>query len=143
VFEEYYGDEKITKVELPYAPEVLPKPDHWKILLPIEDRMKQFLKEYMEESYMPWLWTIQELYHFYKEKFNEKQFDEFLEIKLYKMGESMIEKIKLVAEDLIIYDTEKNGAGKIDNIEFLYDDKFKDHTFIKNKWNELIAICCS
>ena len=129
--EEYYGDDKITKVELPDPPEVLPKPDHWKILLPIEDRMKQFLKEYMEESYMPWLWTIQELYHFYKEKFNEKQFDEFLEIKLYKMGESMIEKINLIAEDLIIYDTDKNGAGKLDNIDFLNDIKFDNHKFIK------------
>ena len=53
---------------MPKPPDVLPVPDHWNTLLPIEERMKQFLKEWMEESYLPWLWTLQELYNTYKIK---------------------------------------------------------------------------
>ena len=53
---------------LPNPPDTLPEPEHWNDLLPIEERMKQFLKEYMEESFLPWMWTLQELYLVYEEK---------------------------------------------------------------------------
>jgi len=57
----YYNSEKINSLELPVSLEVLPYPTHYKTILPITDRLKQFLKEYMEESYLPWLWSIQEV----------------------------------------------------------------------------------
>ena len=60
--EEYYDTSKVKKLELPQSPEVLPKPDHHKTLLPIHERFKQFLKEYMEESYLPWIWTLQDIF---------------------------------------------------------------------------------
>ena len=98
----YYGEEKIKKLCLPEAPEVLPEPEHWNILLPIEDRMTQFLKEYMEESFLPWFWTLQELFNVYKEKFSEKEFSEILEAKLYKFGEHQVEKMRLCPFDFMM-----------------------------------------
>ena len=43
--EEFYDTSKVKKLELPTPPEVLPKPEHHKTLLPIHERFKQFLKE--------------------------------------------------------------------------------------------------
>ena len=93
---EYYSEEKINnKLMLPSPPDAPPYPDHHNIILPIEDRMKQFLKEYMEESYMPWLWTLQELYFEYEDKLDPKVFAEIINVKLYKMGEHQLEKMRL------------------------------------------------
>ena len=61
---------KVKKLELPTPPEVLPKPEHHKTLLPIHERFKQFLKEYMEESYLPWIWTLQDIF---TRKYNSKE----------------------------------------------------------------------
>ena len=40
----------IKKLALPEGPKVLPKPKHHNDILPVEERFKQFLKEYMEET---------------------------------------------------------------------------------------------
>ena len=45
IFNEYYGKDKITELKLPKPPKVLPVPEHWNTLLPIEERMKQFSKD--------------------------------------------------------------------------------------------------
>ena len=89
--QEYYSVDKIKKLELPESPEVLPHPDHWKIILPIEERLKQLLKEYMEESYLPWLWSLQEIV---ARNFNN------IDYKLCQWGQHQLNKIRLVAEDL-------------------------------------------
>ena len=57
----YYNSSKVDTLELPMKIEVLPHPDHHKVILPITDRLKQYLKEYMEESYLPWFWSLQEV----------------------------------------------------------------------------------
>jgi DNA polymerase elongation subunit (family B) len=57
----YYNSEDIDTLTLPNKLEVKPIPDHHKVILPITDRLKQYLKEYMEESFLPWLWSIQEV----------------------------------------------------------------------------------
>jgi hypothetical protein len=88
--EKYYNPDKIKKLELPEGPEVLPQPDHWKIILPIEERLKQLLKEYMEESYLAWLWALQEVI---MRKFNN------MDYKLCNWGVHQINKIRLVAQD--------------------------------------------
>ena len=59
--DKYYGEDKIKNLSLPESPEVKPVPTHWKTLLTIDDRLKQYLKEYMEESFFPWIWGLQEI----------------------------------------------------------------------------------
>ncbi len=92
LFDEYYSENKITDLELPKPPFTMPEPLHNEIVLPIEERMKQFLKEYMEESYLPWLWTLQELV--------EKNYTNMFEIKLLGWAKHQLNKIRLVSEDL-------------------------------------------
>ena len=87
--EQYYGADKIKFLRLPNGPDVIP--DQGNIILPIEDRLKQFLKEYMEESYLPWLWSLQEvvLRHFKN-----------IDYKLCQWGQYQLSKIRLTGNDL-------------------------------------------
>ena len=67
-------------------------------LMPIEERMKIFLNEYMTESYIPWLWTLAELV--------EKDYTFMFNIKLTKWAEYLLSKIGLSIENL--YENRKN-----------------------------------
>ena len=49
--QEYYSTNLVKDLQLPNSPDVLPQPEHHKTILPIKERFKQFLKEYMEESF--------------------------------------------------------------------------------------------
>ena len=98
LFNEFYCDEKIIDLQLPDSPKCQKQPTHHNIVLPLEERMKQFLKEYMEESYLPWLWTIAELV--------EKNHTNMFDIKLKNWAEHQLSKIRLVSQDL--YDNRKN-----------------------------------
>ena len=95
---EHYSFDEITSLRLPEGPEVLPEPTHYKTILPIEERMKQFLKEYMEETFLPWLWTLQDIFN--KSYRTEKIYNEILEVKLFRMANEQIEKMRLVPLDL-------------------------------------------
>ncbi len=90
-FNAHYSDNKIVNMELPEAPKCLPEPTHHAIVLPIEERIKQFVKEYMEESYIPWLWTLAELV--------EKDYTYMFDIKLTQWAEHQLAKIRLIAEN--------------------------------------------
>lgn len=57
-FDQHYGI--VDKLELHTNVEKIEQPKHWRDTLSIEDRITKFLKEYMEESFFPWFWTIQE-----------------------------------------------------------------------------------
>ena len=92
VFETYYSDDKIIGMTLPEPPECLPEPTHHAVVLPIEERIKQFVREYMQESYIPWLWTLAELV--------EKDYTYMFDIKLTQWAEHQLSKIRLVAENL-------------------------------------------
>ena len=92
IFQEYYSDDKITDLILPEPPKCLPEPMHYKIILPIEERIKQFICEYMQDSYIPWLWTLAELV--------EKDYVYMFDIKLTQWAEHQLSKIKLIAENL-------------------------------------------
>ena len=105
--EKYYDINKIKKLELPDGPEVQPEPNHWKIILPIEERLKQYLKEYMEESYLSWLWTLQEIT---MRNFNN------IDYKLFKWGIHQMNKIKLIGEDLTD-EKIKGYTGRIKQID--------------------------
>jgi len=95
--QEYYSTKYITDLVLPKSPDVMKEPEHHSELLQIKERMKIFLKEYMEETYFSWLWTLQDIYK--KEYRTKKLFKEIIEVKLFKMGEHQIEKIRLASED--------------------------------------------
>jgi DNA polymerase elongation subunit (family B) len=103
LFEEYYADDKINNLSIP---QIYPNkfknsigcinedmrginiPD----LLPIEERIKIFLNEYMIESYIPWLWTLAELV--------EKNYIYMFNIKLTKWAEYLLSKIGLSIKNL-------------------------------------------
>lgn len=102
VFEQYYSDDKIVDLRLPEPPKCQPEPTHHAIILPIEERIKQFIKEYMEESYIPWLWTLSELV--------EKDHTSMFDIKLTQWAEHQLGKIRLLAENM--YENRKNELVK-------------------------------
>ena len=96
IFNNHYLD--ITDLKLPDSPKCQPQPNHNAIILPLEERIKQFIKEYMDESYIPWLWTLAELV--------EKKYTNMFDIKLKNWAEHKLSKIRLVSQDL--FDNRKN-----------------------------------
>lgn len=101
-FKKYYSTSKIKSLTLPEGPDVPPQPDHWKTILPIETRILQFMKEYMELMYFPWLWTLQDL--FLKE-YNDltylksKQYEEILQVKIFRKANSLIEMMRIAPDE--------------------------------------------
>ena len=137
--QEYYSTNLITDLQLPMCPDVLPQPEHHKTILPIKERFKQFLKEYMEESFFPWLWTLQDMYQ--KKYRTDKLFKEILNVKLFRMGNDQVEKIRLVPED---FDGETK-AGLSSMIKSFIDNTLKDNIIqpiwdFDNKKNKIIKI---
>lgn len=122
LFKEYYSDDKITSLELPEPPYAVPEPIHNQIILPIEERMKQFLKEYMQESYLPWLWTLTELV--------EKNYTNMFDIKLIEWAKHQLSKIRVIAEDL--YQLRKNYLVKPILNYFEKDNSLSDLTNVIN-----------
>ena len=116
IFNEYYSDDKITELKLPDPPVTMPEPTHHVIILPLEERIKQFVKEYMQESYIPWLWTLAELV--------EKNHTYMFDIKLTQWAEHQLAKIRLISEDLT--ENRKNYLIKplIEHMSTLFTDKY-------------------
>jgi DNA polymerase elongation subunit (family B) len=116
IFDEYYSNDKITDLRLPEPPVTLAEPQHHAIILPLEERIKQFVKEYMQESYIPWLWTLAELV--------EKNYTYMFDIKLTQWAEHQLAKIRLIAEDLT--ENRKNYLMKplLEHISTLFSDKY-------------------
>lgn len=128
----YYPLNKIKKLEIPQKYKVKPKPDHWKTILSVEDRMLQFLKEYMEESYLPWLWTLQDL--FLKEYndlsyLKKKVYDDVLNVRIFLKGEFLIEQMRLCP--VMLPDNEKTIL--IEKIKFFVNEVLKD-VWIQPYW---------
>jgi len=105
--DKYYGPDKITKLSLPQAPEVQPTPKHWKTILPVEERLKQYLKEYMEESYLSWLWALQEIVI--------KNYPN-MDYKLNQWAQHQLSKIRLTANDFTD-ETLKSYSDRIKDID--------------------------
>ena len=102
VFNRYYSDDKIVELQLSEPPITIPVPSHNAIILQLEERIKQFVKEYIQESYLPWLWTLTELV--------EKKYTHMFDIKLAQWAEHQLSKIRLCCEDL--YENRKNYIMK-------------------------------
>lgn len=113
-FNDYYSN--ITSMILPEGPKCIDKSTHYKIILPIEDRIKIFIKEYIEESYFPWLWTIAELV--------EKDYIFMFDIKLTQWAEHQLLKIRLTINDL--YENRKNYImiPIMNSINKIFDNKY-------------------
>ena len=92
IFDTHYNDNMISDLKLPSPPVAPPIPSHHAIILPIEDRIKQFITEYMQESYIPWLWTLTELV---EKNYHKEMFD----IKLIQWAEHQLGKIRLLAQN--------------------------------------------
>lgn len=113
----YYNEEQITELIVPRGPLYVPPPSHYRTLLPIKDRMEQFMLHYMEESFMPWLWTVQDI--FTKSHVTDKAKQCALENKLICTGVGMVESMCLVAEitnelkEIIIEDVEYFMSTKL------------------------------
>ena len=90
IFEKYYSE--IIDLSLPYGPKCILPSTHNKIILPLEERIKLFIKEYMEESYIPWLWTLTELV--------EKDYINMFDIKLSQWAEHLLLKYRFEYNDL-------------------------------------------
>ena len=116
--EEYYGPDKIKFLRLPNGPDAIP--DQGNIILPIEDRLKQFLKEYMEESYLPWLWSLQEVFIR-----NFKNID----YKLCQWGQYQLSKIRLTGNDL----SDEKIKGYADRMKQIDTQIKKEHEKIKKE----------
>ena len=116
IFNTYYSDDKVIDLTLPEPPDCMEEPSHNTIILPLEERIKQFIKEYMQESYIPWLWTLAELV--------EKNYTYMFDIKLTHWAEHQLSKIRLIAENLD--DNRKNYLMKPlrEYINTLFDNKY-------------------
>jgi DNA polymerase elongation subunit (family B) len=94
--DKYYSEDKVIELRVPEGPKYIAPPNHYKIVPPLEERLEQFLLHYMEESFMPWLWSIQDIL---TKKYvqNDVKKNAIL-IKLYNTGISMVEKILLIPD---------------------------------------------
>jgi len=116
IFNTYYSDDKIIDLKLPDPPICIPESTHNAVILPLDERLKQFVKEYMQESYLPWLWTLAELV----EKDHIRMFD----IKLSHWADHQLSKIRLIAEDL--YEKRKNYIIKpiMEHMHQIFTNKY-------------------
>ena len=86
-------------MRLPNSPIVKDKPKHFNDILEIEDRINIFLKEYMEGYYLPWLWTLQNIFN--KNIKNPKKIlKDLLDVKLFRHGENLIRTMRIEPEDI-------------------------------------------
>jgi DNA polymerase elongation subunit (family B) len=121
--DKYYNDDLVNLdnglLRVPQGPAYIEPPNHYKDILmqPIEIRMEQFLLHYMEESFMPWLWIIQDI--FTKKYVQETTKKNAIEMKLFNNGISLVEKMNLVVDlnddikEIILEDVEYFISNKL------------------------------
>ena len=103
------------------------------IILPIKERIKQFLKEYLYENYFSWLWTLQEIIN--------KSFSN-INIKLFDWAEYLLSKYRFTYNNL--YDNRKNEVIEVlsNKIESFYklEDKIEWHKSNDNDINIIVEL---
>jgi len=137
IHDKYYNDDlvvldgegKYEALRVPQGPKYIEPPSHYKDILaqPIEVRMEQFLLHYMEESFLPWLWIIQDI--FTKKYVQEKTKDTAIEIKLFNNGIGLVEKLNLVSD---LSDDTKEII--LEDVEYFINDKLKNY-IIQPYWD--------
>lgn len=103
IYDKYYGE--IKSLKLPTKLKVKPIPEHNEVVLPIEDRLKQLVKEYVEESYFPWLWTLHDMFALDLSYLDASIREEIVDIRLFKWGNKQIGKIRI--EEQLFSDADK------------------------------------
>ena len=128
-YNQYYGE--VNDLTLPMYPKCVPEPKHNKVILPVEDRMRQCVKEYLYENYFSWLWTLQEIVN--------KNFDN-MDIKLLNWASYLLSKFRFTYNDLI--DNRKDEVLKplIKSLEKIYtsEDQFVWRKATPENINEMI-----
>lgn len=107
IFEKYGKKyyKNVNSLHIPNLYKVMEEPSHFKDKLPIEESIKKFIKRYFEKMYLPWLWTLQDL--FLKE-YNDlsyldpKVYDEVINIKIFNVAQYMLETIDIYICDIDI-----------------------------------------
>jgi len=128
IYDTYYSYDTIVELKLPNDLITQKEPSNQNILLPIKERMKIFIKEYIQESYFPWLWTLQELVM--------KDYINLFDIKLYQWAEHMINKMRINYVDL--YEKRKNEV-MTPTMEYI-DSKFNSSDNKKIDIDEFITV---
>ena len=123
------NDERGSLLRVPSGPKYIEPPSHYKDILaqPINIRMEQFLLHYMEESFLPWLWIIQDI--FTKKYVQESTKNNAIEMKLYNNGISFIEKMNLVCD---LNDDIKEII--LEDVEYFINNKLKTY-IIQPYWD--------
>ena len=117
LFNKYYSDKKINDLIIPDINNCKESFETNKLILSLKDRIKIFLKEYMTESYLPWLYTLGELV--------EKDYIHMFDIKLIKWAEHLLAKIRLSIENLY----ENRKMLLIDPIMTFINNLFLDNNY--------------
>ncbi len=129
--DKYYNDDLVilynNKLIVPKGPPYKPPPSHYKEVPFIEERMEQFLLHYMEESYMPWLWIIQDI--FTKDYVQSETRKNIIEMKIFNNGCELIEKMRLVPD--LTNDTKEII---LEDIEYFIKNKLKTY-IIQPYWD--------
>lgn len=133
IHDKYYNNE-ITELRVPQGPPYKEPPEHYKDILaqPIEIRMEQFLLHYMEESFLPWLWIIQDI--FTKKYVQETTKQNAIEMKLFNNGSGLVEKMNLVSD---LNDDIKEII--LEDVEYFINNKLK--TYIIQPYWDIDELC--
>ncbi len=127
LFDKYYDESYITELRVPKGPDYIPPPSHYNIVQPIEIRIEQFILHYMEESFMPWLWTIQDI--FTKKYINKETRINSINMKVFNTGITMLEKMLLIND---LNDDIKEII--VEDIEYFIENKLKTY-IIQPYWD--------
>ncbi len=123
----YYNEDLITELKVPKGPIIKSNKSNRRIILPLEERMEEFLLHYMEESFMPWLWIIQDI--FTKSYVQKTTKENAIEIKLFNNGCNLIEQMNLIS-DL----TNDLKEIILEDVEFFIKNKLKTY-IIQPYWD--------
>ena len=141
LYDKYYG--KFTKTKLSDKLKTIPESNHNRVIQPIEDRMKRFLKQYMEESYFPWLWTLHDIVSQDLSYLDKNVIEDIWKIKLLGHGNSLVESwIPNTPLPLTLYiidevdEDEEDSEKEQKNKEFL--DNINSEAKINFEKNKLI-----
>jgi DNA polymerase elongation subunit (family B) len=130
LYKKYYSN--VNSFELPQYPKCVPSYNN--IILPVEERMKQFLKEYLYENYLSWLWTLQEIINKSYGNINNKLFD---------WAEYLLSKYRFTYNDLC--DNRKDEIiiplnQKIESFYKISTNKFNWHKSNNDEINSIVQL---
>ena len=130
-YKRYYSN--IDSLILPDYPKCEPIPNHNETILSVKKRMKQFLKEYLYENYLPWLWVLQEII---KKSYGN------IDIKLFDWAKYLLLKYRFTYNNLC--DNRKDEIIKplCEKIESFYkiDDKFNWRVLCAEEINNIVQL---